>query len=54
MTKLCVKEFTKDTLMFIPGSEYKVTYNNIDGRLYIYTVWGYTDISTSQLNSHFV
>ena len=54
MNRTCVAQFRKDGLDFIPGLEYKVDFNPIDKNLYIYTVWGYTTISTSQLNRYFV
>jgi hypothetical protein len=52
--KTCVKWFVKDGLEFIPGMEYKVEFNPIDKNLYIYTVWGFTTITTSQLSTHFI
>lgn len=52
--KTCVKWFVKDGLEFIPGMEYKVELNPVDKNLYIYTVWGYTTISPSILNSNFI
>lgn len=50
---VCLKDCRKDGLTFIKGCTYKVDYNSVDGRLYIYTVWGYTDISKSMLNEFF-
>jgi hypothetical protein len=52
--KTCVKWFVKDGLEFIPGMEYKVEFNPIDKNLYIYTVWGFTTITASQLSTHFI
>lgn len=54
MKKLCVKQYRKDGLDFIPGLEYEVEYNPIDRNLYIYTVWGYTTITPFALNSNFI
>lgn len=54
MMKTCVKYYTKDGMEFLPGTEYKVEFNPIDKRLYIYTVWGYTTISPLIINSNFI
>lgn len=51
---ICICDFVKDGLQFVSGCTYNVDYNKVDGRLYIYTVWGYTDISKSTLNNYFL
>lgn len=54
MEKLCIKSFKKDGLTFIENCIYRVSYNSINGRIYIYNPFGYTDISKSILNDYFL
>lgn len=54
MDKICICSFSKDGLNFIEGCSYKITYNKIDNRIYVYNVYGYTDISKSSLNLFFL
>lgn len=49
----CLKDFYKDGIPFGRGLTYSVELNSADGRLYIYTVWGYTTISKELLNKNF-
>lgn len=51
---ICLTDCQKDGLTFFKGNTYKVDYNSVDGRLYIYTIWGYTDISKTILNEYFL
>lgn len=50
---ICLRDFRKDGLIFCKGCTYRVNYNPVDGRLYIYTVWGYTDIPKKMLDINF-
>lgn len=54
MIKTCIRSFRLNGLMFAAGNEYKVELNPVDGNLYIYTVWGYTTITTNWLNYYFI
>jgi len=53
-SKQCIESFYKDGLPFVAGNFYEFEFNPLDGRLYIYTVWGYTDISIEFLNRKFI
>jgi len=52
--KLCIKDFKLDGLPFCKGTIYDVEYNPVDGRIYIYNVWGYTTISKYLLDKNFL
>lgn len=54
MERICIHSFTKDGLQFIEGCTYKISYNKIDNHIYLYNVYGYTDISKSILNEFFL
>lgn len=54
MEKICICSFSKDGLDFIEGCTYEITYNKIDNHIYVYNVYGYTDISKSELNEYFL
>lgn len=54
MQRICIETFSKDGLTFHKGLSYKIEYNNVDGRIYVYTIWGYTNISKSALNNYFL
>ena len=55
MKKECIKECVIDGLHFIPGLEYEVERNSVDGKLYIdNVVKGYTTISIKELNNYFM
>lgn len=54
MERICIKEFMKDGLIFAKGVSYRVSYNPVDGRIYIYNPFGYTDISKQMLDYHFM
>lgn len=55
MERTCLRTFAKDGLLFIEGCDYKITYNKIDGRLYIYSAFGqYTDISKQTISEYFI
>lgn len=55
MKKLCIKECLIDGLHFIPGLEYEVERNLVDGKLYIDNiVRGYTTICIKELNNNFM
>lgn len=53
-TRTCIKWCVLDGMEFIPGNEYTIDYNPVDGRIYIYNVWGSTTISLRFLNNHFI
>lgn len=54
MGKLCIHSFSKDGLNFVEGCEYAITYNKIDSHIYVYNVYGYTDIPKTVLNEYFL
>lgn len=51
---ICIRDCVINTLIFCKGLEYDVRYNNVDGRIYIYNPWGYTDINKETLNRYFL
>lgn len=51
---ICICDCSKDGLHFTNGCTYMIDYNKVDGRIYIYTVWGYTDIPKAMLNDCFI
>ena len=51
---LCIEDFTINDLTFLRGYNYRVAYNEIDGRLYISNIHGYTPIPKEELNRHFL
>lgn len=52
--KLCINSFMKDGIPFASGCKYKVDFNPLNGKIYIYTVWGFTDITTEILQANFI
>ena len=54
MTKLCIKEFVLDGLVFTSGISYEVQYNNVLNKFAIYNPHGYTFIDKSLIDKHFV
>ncbi len=54
-SKTCIKDFEKDGLIFPKGTDYNVSLNPVDGRIYLYTPDGrYTDVSKKLLNEYFL
>lgn len=54
MTRKCIRDIKINGLIFAQGCDYKISYNDIDGRIYIYNPFGYTDISMDILNRYFL
>lgn len=52
-TVVCIHDYVKNGLKFCRGAEYRVDYNRYDGNIYIYTVFGYTNISKRELDKYF-
>lgn len=56
MKKTCIKDFVLNgDMLFIAGLEYNITYNEVDGNIYLYDCWGrYTPVSKRLINENFL
>lgn len=54
MTKTCVKYCRIENTEYIPGTEYQVEINPIDGLIRIYDVWGCKVVSCKFINTNFI
>ena len=54
MTKTCVNYCQIGNREYLPGTEYHIDINPVDGLFRIYTVWGCQIVSLQFINDNFI